>query len=286
MQAMKWDDLKILLAINRSGTLSAAALSLGVNQTTVARRLDASEKRLNARLFDRVDGHLIPTPQGQHMLVHAELAEQEILAAINVAQDAESHESGLVRITSVEGILSGIIAPRLVEFNAHYPLIELELISQDANLSLSRREADIALRVNRPVDGNAITRKVAMMGFDLYAAKSGNSEAWLCYDETMEHLPEAKAAQKLMGNKKPVLRTNSMTGLRMAVASGLGKAILPCYMADKDPNLMRLSPSAVPIVSRELWLLVHRAIRNSGRVTAVVQWLDSIWKTEAQRLQG
>ena len=286
MQLMKWDDLKILLAIHKGGTLSAAAIMLGINQTTVARRLAVSEKKLNARFFDRVNGHLIPTPQGERMLAHAELAEQEILAAINTAQDTESHESGLVRITSVEGILSGIIAPQLVEFSALYPLITLELISQNANLSLSHREADIALRMNRPVDSNAITRKVALLGFALYAAKSGNHDEWLCYDETMAHLPEAKATQKLMGNQKPLLRTNSMAGLRVAVASGLGKALLPCYMADQDPKLIRIKPPSEPIVTRELWLLVHQEIRNSGRVTAVIEWLDEIWKTQASRLQG
>ena len=287
MQIMKWDDMKLLLAIARNETLSAAARALGVNQTTVARRLEALESGLETRFFSRSATGLHPTAIGERALDHALRAEQEMLAVEKLALHSEAAESGVVRISTLDGLIADVLMPRLADFRATCPDIRLELIASMGNVSLSRREADIALRLNRPAQDLAVTRKVAELGFAVYGRRDQPAEAlpWLAYDEMMAHLPEARAAIAMMAGEAPVLATNYPRALRQAVRQGLGRAMLGCYVGDADPALVRLN-GPDPVVRRPLWLMVHPEVRHSARVARVVDWLDDIWRHDGGRLAG
>jgi DNA-binding transcriptional LysR family regulator len=150
---MNWDDLRYILAIARAGTLAAAARQLGVNQTTVTRRLAAAEAAMGARLFERVEARLYPTKAGETAIARAAQVEAEVRALESGITHDDAAPAGLVRLTAVPILVNRFIIPALPRFHATYPRIELELIAEARNVSLSRREADIALRLARPEQG-------------------------------------------------------------------------------------------------------------------------------------
>ncbi len=293
---MNWDDIRFLLAIQRGRTLSAAARQLGVNQTTVARRLAALERDLGTRLFDRVDRDHVATSAGEGLLAHAERVEAEALALERAVTDGNSTLSGAVRVTAVPGFMVNFLLPRLGQFRQRYPDILLELIDASANLSLTQREADIAIRLARPDVGGTrvLVRKMADMGYAVYGTKSlVNGRAslkltglpWVTYDDSFAHLPEAQWFARNIKGVEPVLRTNDDVALDAAVRQGLGVGVLACYMADHDTAFVRLSGPR-PVFSKEIWLLVHRELRRVARVQAVVDWLSETFAAEQAILPG
>lgn len=283
---MDWDDLKYVLMVARQGTYSAAADALKVNQTTVTRRIQSASDRLQTPLFDRVDGQLVPTAACQAVLAHAERVEQEVANALHAAADLRTTPSGIVRLTAVEGLIVDLIAPGLSAFHADFPDIRMELIAGDANLNLSRREADIALRMNRPTGGTSVTRKLCDMGFALYHSTDTGRPGYLTYDEAMEHLPEAQWLRRHFKDTAPNLRSNSPRLLRRAAADGLGSAMLGCFRADRDPRLTRAFPDDPPQVRREVWLIIHETARNNPAVRAAVGWIDSLIQANHAALSG
>lgn len=283
---MDWDDLKFVLAVARHGTYSAAAQALEVNQTTVTRRIDHATEKLGTPLFDRIDGRLLPTATGQAILTHAEKVETEVRQALHTASDLQQTPHGTVRVTAVETLITGLLSPALTQFNRRYPQILLELVASHENLNLSRREADIALRLNRPQGGTAITRKLCDIGFACYEAASGSNDSWLGYDESLDHLPEAQWLRSRFGDQPPLLRSTSVGLLHSATAQGLGCAMLACVYADKDKRLRRLEPDSPSPIRRELWLLTHETARRNPAVRAVSTWIDEVVSASRERLAG
>jgi DNA-binding transcriptional LysR family regulator len=294
MQTMNWDDLRHVLAIARAGTLSAAARRLGVNQTTAARRLTAIEGDLGARLFDRVDRRLVATPTGQSVVAHAEKMEGEAQLLERAVAGRDAALSGVVRVTSVESVMATFLVPRLGDFRRAYGDIALELIGDNTNLDLARREADIALRLARPREGMARTRRLADIGYAVYGSADyldGRGERalaehdWVSHDETLSHIPEAVWCTRTVRDFQPVLRCNGVQAMVEAVKAGVGVGILPCYRGDTDADLARLTGPA-PVVRRELWLLVHGDLLKVMRVRAVVDWLVALCQREKGLLSG
>jgi len=291
---MNWDDLRHVLAIARAGTLSAAARRLGVNQTTAARRLTAIEGDLGARLFDRVDRRLIATPTGQAVVAHAEKMEGEAQLLERAVAGRDAALSGIVRVTAVESVMATFLVPRLGEFRRAYGDIALELIGDNTNLDLARREADIALRLARPREGLARTRRLADIGYAVYGCRDyldGRGDLslaehdWVSHDETLSHIPEAAWCARTVRDYRPVLRCNGVQAMVEAVKAGVGVGILPCYRGDTEPDLTRLTGPA-PVVRRELWLLVHGDLLKVMRVRAVVDWLVALCQREKGLLSG
>jgi DNA-binding transcriptional LysR family regulator len=293
---MNWEDIRFFLAIQRGRTLSAAARQLGVNQTTVARRLAALERDLGTRLFDRVDRNHVATSAGESLLAHAERVEEEALALEHAVNDGNSALSGAVRLTAVPSFVVNFLLPCLGQFRRRYPDILLELIDASGNLSLTQREADIAIRLARPDAGGTrvLVRKMADMGYAVYGAKSllnGRSSLelthlpWVIYDDSFAHLPEAQWFVRNIKGVEPVLRTNDDVALDAAVRQGLGVGVLACYMADHDKAFVRLSGPS-PLFSREIWLLVHRELRRVARVQALVDWLSETLAAKRAILSG
>ncbi|WP_259781496.1 LysR family transcriptional regulator [Aestuariispira ectoiniformans] len=283
---MDWDDLKYVLAVARGGTYSAAATALQVNQTTITRRIQQASSGLAIPLFDRVDGRLVPTEACRTILVHAEHMEREVAQALHTAGDLQLAPRGTVRVATVEALITDILGPALTAFNDTYPDIRLELIAGHDNLNLSRREADIALRLNRPQGGTAVTRKLCELGFALYEARAGAREQWLGYDESLDHLPEAQWLRRQMNDQPPVLRSNSVNLLQKATGQGLGRAMLACVRADQDPLLTRVEAGKPPQVTREVWLLIHETARRNRAVRAVVDWIDETFTSRKEEISG
>jgi DNA-binding transcriptional LysR family regulator len=275
---MNWDDLRHLLAIARAGTLAAAARRLAVNQTTVARRLQTLEAALGARLFERADGLLRPTKAGELALARAAEVEQEVGALEQGIAGADREPAGLVRVTAVPILVNRLLVPALTALSARHPRIRLELIADSRNLSLTRREADLALRLSRPQSGTGLlTRRLGDFDYAVYGprGRAANRLAWITYEEGLSHLPQARWIAQQHGASMAPLAVSDAEALVHAIRAGIGKSLLPCLIADREPGLRRLG---VAVLHRELWLLAHREQRHHGRIGAVIAWIEETIK--------
>lgn len=271
---MNWDDLRVLVEIGRAGSIAGAARRLKLDQTTVARRLRALEDRLGVRVFGRgASGRWQPTAVGLRVLERAARVEEDVAGLLRVADAAHPEIAGSVRITSVGSILAHWITPRLPALLDRHPGLAVELVASNDNLNVSRREADIAIRLARPDTGDFLIRKLVDVGFAVYAPTLGAPpDAWVCYDDELAHTPEMRWLTPRIADSRVRLRSNGVDALTRAVAAGIGQGVLPCYIADVTPGLIRQSGPA-PVVTRELWLLIHPDAKQQPRVAAVADWL-------------
>ena len=218
---MNWDDLRFLVEIGRSATLAAAARHLKVDQTTVARRLRALEDALGTPLFERSDGHWRPTGVGADVLERAMRIEEDVAGLARLAEAGAQAVSGVVRLTAVGAIVGDYLVPRLPGLYARHPELVVELIASNDNLNVSRREADIAIRLARPESGDFLIRKLADVGFAVYGpAQPGptRSNDWVTYDDELAHTPEMRWLAPRLAGGRLRLRSNSLDGLARAVA--------------------------------------------------------------------
>ena len=288
MQTPKWNDLRVVLAVGRAGTLASAARLLGVDDTTVARRLAAMQATIGARLYERLsDGTLQLTNAGDRVALVAERIEREIDALGGALPRATETVAGVVRVTSVPIVANHILVPSASALLRRHPRLRLEIVGDARNLSLTRREADLALRLARPKTGG--TRVVARAGsagcamLSYAAASCPPREAaglpWIAYDESMAHLPQARwiAAVVRAGAPSAALTVTDAETLLEAVAAGIGRSLLPCCVADRDARLRRLDARRqAPLPARELWLLAHADLRRLARIEAVIAWIGRI----------
>jgi DNA-binding transcriptional LysR family regulator len=286
---MDWSDLRYALAISRAGSLAAAARRLGVDQTTVARRLAALERGLAARLFDRIDGTLRPTKAGVALLARAEGAERAIEGIAEAIAGSDLRAEGAVRLTAVPILANRLLVPAIPGLLARHPGLRLELVAEPRNLSLGRREADIALRLARPESGTALARRIGRLDYAVFVARHAREPRrlpWITYDAELAHLPQARWIARAMGEgETAVLTVNDAEAMLQAVLAGLGRSLLPCFLAAGEPRLRRLGAKA-PALSREIWLLVHRELRHLARVAAVIDWLEALPAAAARPAAG
>lgn len=286
---MNWDDLRFLVTLGREGTLAAAARQLGVDQTTVARRLRTLEQDLGTPLFERNDGLWRPTAVGGRVLERAGRIEEDVAGISRLAEAGAAAVGGVVRITAVGAFIGDWLVPRLPGLYTRHPELCVDLVASNDNLNVARREADIAIRLARPASGDLLIRKLADVGFALYGAARGDLQVsagdWVAYNEDLAHTPEMRRLQAMLGSGRIRLRANSVRGLARAVADGVGQGLLPCFLADPDPRLARLS-GPHPVLSRELWMLIHPDARLLPRVAATADWLVACFGEEAGRLSG
>lgn len=272
--AMDWDDLRTFLAIARHGTLSAAARSLSVTQPTMGRRLAAMEGRTGARLLQRLPGGYALTPLGETVLGNAERIEAEVLAAERTITGKDIALEGVVRLTTVDTLAAQLVAPALAALQSAHPGIIVELVSDTRSLSLSKREADIALRMSRFEGHEIVARRVGALAMGLFASpdwidrmKGGEVRLVTVLDD-QAHLPEAKWLRDAYPDALTGFRSNSREVQLQAVLAGAGIGALARYRADAEPGLIRLHGDR-PALVREIWLGVHADMRHMPRVRAV-----------------
>jgi len=288
MQTLNWNDLRYILAIGRGRTLTAAARLLGVDDTTVARRLAAVQTTLGARLYQRLsDGTLQLTTAGERAALHAERIEREINALDGGLSGRGDLVAGTVRVTSVPIIVNRLLIPSAHMLLKRHPQLRLEFAGDARDFSLTRREADLALRLARPKTGGTkvMARRICTLRYAIYAAASCPARdaarlPWVTYDESMAHLPQARwiAAAAAGGDETiAAVRVNDAEAVVEAVAAGLGRSLLPCIAADTDARLRKLARRrGAPLPARELWLLAHAELSRLGRIEAVVKWIEGI----------
>ena len=275
MNTFDWDDLRVFLAMARSGSLSGAARNLEVEHSTVARRLTRLEKSLDCKLFNRMARGWSLTPEGEALLERAALLEDDI-HSIKRAPLANGPLAGPVRISAPPALLSAIIVPFLEEFVVQYPEIRLQSVGEFREADLSRGEADIALRMVEPTAAELVTRVVGHVAYGLYGVAE-----WASVSEAERNfigfLPSAKfwLALKLdsyVNERRYALRSNDIHIILSAAREGLGIALLPRFIADKEPDLLPLRGVDKPIVC-PLSLVMQRDVRQAPRIRLVADYL-------------
>ena len=292
---MDWEDLKTFLAVARHGNLSAGARSLGVSQTTMARRLDGLHRKLGVRLLTRTPEGFRLTPAGERILPRIERMEGEALSVERAISGEDERLEGLVRITSVDAFAARILAPGLARLGAAHPGIAIELITDVRSFSLARREADIAIRLAPFEQQEAVVRRVAAMAFGLYASADyvsafgqpdwslqGLGHRLISVQDSLASLPEAQWLADLAPAAVTALLANSRQVQLEACAAGVGLACLPRYLADDGASLTRLqTPTSPP--ERGIWIGVHQDLRDTPRIRAVLEVLgDQVAASKAR----
>lgn len=277
-----WSDLRLVLAVRRMGGLTAAARALGIDHSTAYRRLNALEARIGARLFERLPGgNYQPTAAGARMAAGAERMEDEALALDRDLAGRDHRLSGRLRVTSSETLAHVILTRLIAAFRQAHPGIVIELVLDNRVLSLSRREADIALRPVRPKEGDLWGRKLADVAWAFFAAPSyldargplagpGDlaGHALIGWEEATAGVPAADWLGRAAVPGAFVYRTGSVVNQLAAARAGIGLALLPCYLGDSDPDVARALPEPVAEVAGELWIVTHADLRRTARVRA------------------
>jgi DNA-binding transcriptional LysR family regulator len=273
-----WEDIRHFATLAREGTLSAAARVLGVDHATVARRVAALEASTGLKLVDRRPRTTTLTEDGKRIAAVAAPMEEAAFALGRAAQAAKPRVDGVVTVSAPPNFASSVIAPRLIRLHHQHPGIRIRLIGEKRQASLSRREADVALRLLRPVETGLFVRRIGSFGFSLYGAPAylektpPHAFAFIGYDPSMADSPQEIWLGTIIGERDVVLRTNDLETQVAAARSGLGLAALPHYLGDGDPLLQRHVVTQKPI-SRDVWLVVHRDLRQVPAVRAVMEFL-------------
>ena len=273
-----WENLRHFVVLAREGTLSAAARLLGVDHATVARRVAALEAETGLKLVDRRARSYQLTDHGRRIAATALPMEEAAFAVGRVVQAVKPGLRGEVAISSPPSLANALIAPRLLLLRRQHPGVRIKLIGEKRAASLNRREADVALRLSRPSEPGLIARKIGSFGFGLYGASSylkatpRHAFAFIAYDDSMDDAPQQKWLQTVTAGSEIVLRTNDLENQAAAARTGLGVAVLPDFLGEPDPRLERYDITPAP-PNRDVWLLVHRDLRQAPLVRAVMEFL-------------
>ncbi len=277
---MNWDDLHLVLAIARGGSLSGAARNLNVNHTTVGRRLTALEDQLGVPLFIRTRPAFIPTEAGEAAIAHAERMETESLGFAGKVNAQTLRPQGLVRIATMPWIITALIIPDLAAFSTHYPGIEIETIGDVRERDLSKREAELALRFEMQPRGRERAANLAEVSYALYAPAGADPDTvpWIAFGEDVAYSLPAQWIEQASGAAGRVaLRAHDAGFIHAAIRAGAGKGLIPEVLGEDDPALMRLS-GPDPEMTRQLRVIVHEDMQQLTRTVTVIAWLQSVLK--------
>lgn len=291
---LDWGHLRFFLAMARSGSLARAARHLGVDRNTVARRITALEEALGLALFERGPLGWTRTAGGDELTELAGRVEEDVLALSRHADARDQALNGEVRLTTTPLLAVHLLAPALPLLRQRHPGLVLEIAADQRNFDLTRREADLAVRLGRPRDYGLVTRRLAELAYGLYSLESSVAAArgrpdfgrdpFLGFDDSQASTAQERWLGQHGPERKVVFRSNSTAALHAAARRGVGVVLLPCFLGDADASLRRLEAPA-PLES-EVWLLVHRDLRRTPRVRAVIEWLDELVSQARPALTG
>lgn len=282
---MNWDDVRLFLTVARAGQILAASRTLGLNHATVGRRLTALEEALQTQLVIRRTNGCELTGEGEAFLDSAERMEAEMLAAQERIGHHDASVSGTVRIGAPDGFGISYLAPRLGELIGRHPGLRVQLVPVPRAFSLSRREADIAITVERPEQGRLVARKLVDYSLGLYASKAylarnGRPERleelrhhrMIGYVEDLVFSPSLNFSAELSRGAEASLQISSAVGQGEAVRAGSGIGILHDFAASPNAELVRVLPEKS--ISRAYWLVYHESMRDLARVRAVSEFIS------------
>lgn len=290
---MNWDDVRMFLAVARTGQILAASKRLGVNHATLSRRVTALEEDLKTRLLIRRTNGCELTSEGEIFLRAAERMETEMLAAQSQIGRVDSALAGTVRIGAPDGFGVSFLAPRLGRLTARYPELKIQLVPVPRSFSLSQREADIAITIERPDQGRLVSSRLTDYTLGLYAARDYlkdnplpesvealKAHRRIGYVEDLIYSPSLNYTGEIMRSWDAGFEISSAIGQNEAVLSGAGIGILHNYIARQYPALVRVLPDIS--ISRAYWTIYHESARELARVRMVADFLHELVREERQ----
>lgn len=291
-----WNDLKILAALARGGSISAAARELKVDASTVSRRLTAIEKSLGAMLLSRSGKEFAWTTEGQSALRYARAVEQLVIEAERTIRAAKVDIAGIVRVSSPSGVAIALtrILPGIRKI---HPLLAVEISADNDAVDLSKGEADIAVRMFKPVESGLVFRRAFEVGWGVfaskpYAAKHGlpasidelPDHQLVLYVEAMHGATGLRWMDDHRGTATGLMRVDNTEVAAKAISSGAGIGVVPCHIAAVHPELIRVFPE--PVAFSTGWIVYHEAARNTARVRVVVDLLVEYFDANMQLFSG
>ncbi len=295
-----WDDLRIFLALVSKGSVRAAAESLDVDNSTVSRRIRAFEQKLGVRLFERLPTGYTPTSAGEDMLDSAQQVEEEILALERRLLGQDTRLTGELRVTMPDLLAMKLLMPDLATFTQIYPGIGLEINVSYEHLDLTKREADVAIRLTDNVPEHLVGQRLLQQATAAYASttylaqhdladvpahdlSSLASLTWLGWDDQMTY---PKWVKESNFPTVPVRhRLNNAVLQLEAVKVGIGIGVLPCFIGDQEPSLRRLPPGR-PKLGKHIWLLTHPDLSNTTRVQTFLDFMASAITSRSDLIEG
>jgi DNA-binding transcriptional LysR family regulator len=293
-----WNDLQHFLAAARAGTLSGAARRLGVDHATISRRLAALEQALGAKLFERNPRGYNLTQTGERLLASAEAIEAEALRAERQVAGEGQRVSGTVRISTLEAFGNFFLAPLLPRLAQENPKLHLELVSIQQIVALSRREADIVITLKRPEGDRFVAEPLTDYTLFVYGARDYLKRAgtprtradladhpFAGYIEELIFTRGLDYLDEVAPGLRPRLECSSLHAQMEAAASGFGLAVLPAFVADRNPNLVRVLPRQVSL-TRTYWIVAHAEVADVARVRIVRRFIGERVAAERRRFAG
>lgn len=288
MPPLEWSDLRVFLAVQRSGSHAGAARALRVAPTTIGRRLAALEEALGARLFARTPDGLAPTREARALIPRAERIEAEVQDAARELSGADARATGTVRITCGDGFGAFVLAPALPAFLAEHPGLSVEVVASVRVLDLTRGEADVALRLFRPREKSLVARRIGTERYALYAspaylarrgvpasAKDLAAHDLVIFDRDMDRLRAQAWFTRLAPSARIAVRCSTTTSLHAACDAGAGVAVLTTSAVRGNPRFVNVLPRLEAPPS-EMWLVTHADLRASARVSAALHFVEDL----------
>src|SRR5262245_22161462 len=293
---LSWDDFRYVKAIADTRSLAGAAEALGVNHSTVFRRLGQIEQQLGSRLFERGRGGYGLTPSGEEMVELAERMGEDIVSFERRVTGQDLRPSGELRITTSDTMLQHLLSDVLIGFRSTYPEITLDIVVSNLRLNLSKRDADVAVRATYAQPETLAGRKVARIAWAVFGpaalasrgfdpASDGRRHDWIAFTDVVSVAKAMKWLKAHVDEQRIVYKVNTMLGLPEAAAGGVGIVLLPCFIGTSIPGLAQLTPP-LPDLEGELWLLTHPDLRNTARVRAFLDFCAAEIGKRREMIEG
>jgi DNA-binding transcriptional LysR family regulator len=274
MMRLHWDDLHLVLGISRAGSFAGAAVRLGVSTPTVFRKANDLERRLGTRVFHRDTTGVTLTAAGREALAVARRLEEEVGTLEARICDQDAGVAGTIRLATVDTLVAGPLLPILAQLRVTEPSLVVDLRVGVGMADLRAREADAALRAGGEPPETLVGRKLCRIAVAVYGSSAQTDACdleragWVTPDDELNHLASARWLREQGHSARKVMQTNSLHTLAQAVASGVGLGILPCYLADPDPRLVRIA-GPIDELAGDLWFLTHPELRGTARLRAL-----------------
>jgi len=291
---LEWNDLTVILAVCRAGSLSGAARILGHNHSTIFRKINAIEEKTGVRFFERLPDGYAMTEAGETALRYAERIESEVHALSREVLGQDMRLQGRIRVTAPEGMTTQMAPRLLAEFCRLHPHVSIEITGGSFALDLSRREADVAIRATSKPPDTSLGRKVCDFRFAIFATPEylqQNGERplqelnWCLIQGVVDWLVPLIWKKKAHGERQVVFSSGASLAVLNAAAEGLGLTLMPCYLGDADERLVRVG-QPLEALTMELWILTHPDLRHTARVKALMAYLYPALKKDADLFAG
>ena len=283
-QTLAWDDFKLVRLIAEAKGLAGAAERLGVNHSTVFRRLGQLEEAIGTKLFERHRTGYALTAAGEEMAALAERMDDDVAGFARKLAGQVLSPAGELRVTTNDTLLTHLLTPLFARFCQQCPDVRLDVVLSNQALNLSKRDADVAIRATDTPPETLVGRRAATLAWALYGRAADfpqpgtldlptlSTHAWVALGDNLGAVKAARFVRERVAPERIVYKVNTVLGLTEAVEAGIGIGPLPCFIADARPALVRLAPPN-PDFSTGLWLLTHPDLRHSARVRVFLDFL-------------